>query len=119
VTIPAPAPASTAVDHGAASASTGTSSSAAPAQAPSEAHGQPVTAPVGLTVTVRPGDTLWDIAAEHLPPGATTTDVAAAWPDWYRENLAVVGGDPDLIRPGQQLDRPTADGSATPAGAGS
>ncbi len=76
-------------------------------------------APAGSTVTVRPGDTLWDIAADHLPPGATTTDVAAAWPDWYRANLAVVGGDPDLIRPGQQLDRPTTDGSATPAGAGS
>lgn len=55
------------------------------------------------TVTVRPGDTLWDLAAAHLPAGASDTDVAAAWPRWHAANLAVVGADPDLIHPGQVL----------------
>lgn len=67
-------------------------------------------------VTVRPGDTLWDIARHHLPPGATTADVAASWPDWYGANIAVVGSDPDLIHPGQRLVAPAATGDAPAPG---
>ncbi|WP_427923381.1 transglycosylase family protein [Streptomyces sp. cg40] len=44
--------------------------------------------------TVRKGDTLSGIAAEH---GTT-------WRKIYAANKAVIGGDPDLIVPGQQLD---------------
>jgi hypothetical protein len=39
------------------------------------------------------GDTLWGIAG-------------ADWPRWYAANRALVGPDPDLIRPGQRLAPP-------------
>lgn len=45
--------------------------------------------------TVVPGDTLSGIADEH--------DVAGGWPKLYADNRPVVGGDPDLIFPGQRL----------------
>ncbi len=57
-------------------------------------------------VVVRRGDTLWSIAARHLGEGATDAEVAAAWPRWYAANRAVVGPDPDLLRPGQVLHAP-------------
>jgi nucleoid-associated protein YgaU len=44
--------------------------------------------------TVRQGDTLSAIAAQH---GTT-------WREIYAANKSVIGGDPDLIVPGQQLD---------------
>jgi len=44
--------------------------------------------------TVRKGDTLSGIAAEH----------GTNWRKIYAANKAVIGGDPDLIVPGQQLD---------------
>jgi LysM repeat protein len=44
--------------------------------------------------TVREGDTLSGIAAEH---GTT-------WRKIYAANTSVIGGDPDLIVPGQRLD---------------
>ncbi|MEW2042281.1 LysM domain-containing protein, partial [Streptomyces sp. NPDC005534] len=44
--------------------------------------------------TVREGDTLSVIAARH---GTT-------WRKIYAANKAVIGGDPDLIVPGQRLD---------------
>lgn len=55
------------------------------------------------TVVVAHGDTLWGIAARHLPPGAGDARVAAAWPAWYAANAATIGPDPGLIRPGQVL----------------
>lgn len=58
-------------------------------------------------VTVRRGDSLWSLAARHLGPGATDRDIARAWPEWYRLNADVIGSDPDLIQPGQQLRIPT------------
>ncbi len=74
------------------------------------------TAPAGTTelaasgvVTVAPGDTLWDIAREHLPAAATPADIATAWPAWYAANDDVIGTDPDLILPGQRLAAPTGD----------
>jgi hypothetical protein len=54
-------------------------------------------------VIVRPGDSLWSIAAENLPSGATTAQIDAAWREWYRANRDVIGDDPNLIRPGQHL----------------
>lgn len=59
-------------------------------------------------VTVRPGDSLWRIAADHLPAGAPAAEVAAEWPRWYETNRDVVGADPHLIRPGQVLTVPAA-----------
>jgi len=55
---------------------------------------------------VRPGDSLWSIAASHIGPGATDAQIAAAWPRFYAANRAVVGPDPNLIYPGQRLTLP-------------
>ncbi|MGI5338375.1 transglycosylase family protein [Streptomyces sp. CA-181903] len=46
--------------------------------------------------TVRPGDNLSEIAEQHRVEGG--------WHRVYQDNKKVVGGDPDLIRPGQQLE---------------
>jgi resuscitation-promoting factor RpfA len=59
-------------------------------------------------VVVHRGDTLWDIAARHLGEHATDQDVAEEWPRWYAVNRDLIGGDPDLIRPGQRLVVPSA-----------
>lgn len=69
--------------------------------------GSPAAAPSADVVEVRPGDTLWSIAAEHLPDGADAGDVAAAWPTWYQANRDVIGDDPDRLQPGQRLQPPT------------
>ncbi|TXR58288.1 LysM peptidoglycan-binding domain-containing protein [Quadrisphaera setariae] len=57
-------------------------------------------------MVVRSGDTLWSIAARNLPAGSTRAAVAAAWPRWYAANRAVIGSDPDHLRPGQRLVAP-------------
>ena len=62
--------------------------------------------PTPETYVVRPGDTLWDIAATALPSTASASDIAAAWPHWWRLNRSVVGADPGLILPGQVLRVP-------------
>jgi nucleoid-associated protein YgaU len=59
-------------------------------------------------VVVRRGDTLWDVAARHLPAGATDAQIAVEWPRWYAANRDVVGPDPHLIRPGMRLVAPAA-----------
>jgi nucleoid-associated protein YgaU len=61
---------------------------------------------------VRSGDSLWTIAeaclaAEHGTP-PSVEQVAAAWPAWYAANAAVIGADPDVIRPGQHLVVPSS-----------
>jgi len=61
------------------------------------------------SVTVRRGETLWSIAARHLGPEATDAQVAAEWPRWYAANRRVIGDDPALIHPGQQLVAPIAE----------
>ena len=58
-------------------------------------------------VTVRRGDSLWSLVARHLGPRASDRQIAMAWPEWYAANVDVIGPDPDLIRPGQQLRIPT------------
>jgi LysM repeat protein len=62
--------------------------------------------PQGDHYRVRPGDSLWSIAAQHLPTSASQADVARAWPRWWRVNRDVVGSDPSIIRPGQVLRVP-------------
>ncbi|MGM7422444.1 LysM peptidoglycan-binding domain-containing protein [Cellulosimicrobium sp. ES-005] len=59
-------------------------------------------------VVVVRGDSLWSIAARHLPDGATDAQVADAVQRWYAANVEVVGDDPDLVRPGQVLVAPSA-----------
>ena len=69
----------------------------------------PGTAPAARvdTVVVEPGDTLWHIAQRALPIDAGAADIAAAWPEWYAANTALIGDDPDLLQPGQVLTAPT------------
>ncbi|MBO0594321.1 hypothetical protein I2485_07360 [Nesterenkonia sp. E16_7] len=57
-------------------------------------------------IVVRLGDSLWDIAAEHLGPDATDWEIAASWPEWYAENRDRIGADPGLILPGMILTVP-------------
>ncbi|TCC02040.1 LysM peptidoglycan-binding domain-containing protein [Kribbella soli] len=61
---------------------------------------------VPVRIVVRKGDSLWNIAARELGPGATADAIAARWPDWYAANRHVIGNDPDLILPGQVLRIP-------------
>lgn len=59
------------------------------------------------TVVVAVGDSLWRIAAVHLPerePSARR--IAGAWPRWYAANRAVIGVDPNHLSPGQVLAVP-------------
>ncbi|MGH3094838.1 MAG: LysM peptidoglycan-binding domain-containing protein [Streptosporangiales bacterium] len=58
------------------------------------------------TVRVRRGDTLWAIAAAHLPGTPDDAAIAANWPRWYAANRHVIGSDPNLILPGQRLRPP-------------
>jgi len=57
-------------------------------------------------VVVRPGDTLWAIARADLPPEADDTTVAARVRQIHFANRAVIGADPDLIRPDERLRMP-------------
>lgn len=56
-------------------------------------------APAVRSYRVVPGDCLWNIAAAHLGNGAR-------WPEIYNMNKAVVGGNPNLIFPGQLFQIP-------------
>lgn len=66
----------------------------------------PPTGAPGRTVVVRPGDTLWGLAAQRLPPPATDAEIAASWPGWFVANREVIGPDPHRILPGQRLTPP-------------
>ncbi|TDU02995.1 DNA-binding SARP family transcriptional activator [Streptomyces sp. 846.5] len=58
-------------------------------------------------VTVQQGDTLTGIAAEH--------HVSGGWESVYAANRQVIGADPDVIQPGEQLRLPGATAPAHPA----
>ncbi len=70
---------------------------------PGPAVGSPVVASV---VVVHRGDTLWAIAARHLGGRPSTAQIDASWRTWYAANRSVIGDDPNLILPGQQLHPP-------------
>jgi hypothetical protein len=57
-------------------------------------------------VVVRPGDTLWELARRDLPRAADDQAVAERVRVIHTVNRAVIGADPDLIRPGQRLRLP-------------
>jgi murein DD-endopeptidase MepM/ murein hydrolase activator NlpD len=67
-------------------------SAPAAAHAPSTAH---AAAAKSTSYVVKPGDSLSRIAAAHHVPGG--------WHRVYDDNRAVIGPNPDLIRPGQHL----------------
>lgn len=67
----------------------------------------PTTPTTADTVVVVAGDSLWAIAARHLPPESTDAQIAEAWPQWYDANTATIGADPGRILPGQVLAVPT------------
>ena len=60
-------------------------------------------------VRVRPGDSLWVIAARHLGADPPDAAVARAWPRWHQANRGLIGADPDLLVPGQLLHPPTTE----------
>jgi nucleoid-associated protein YgaU len=93
---PAPEPATAPADD------TAGDPAAGPASRPTAASIHEVPGPY----VVRRGDTLWAIAARHLPPTATVVDVDRSWREWWRANRGVIGSDPNLIRPGQELAQP-------------
>ena len=55
---------------------------------------------------VRPGDSLWELAARDLGRGADDAHIDDAWRGWYAANRRQIGDDPDLILPGQRLQAP-------------
>ena len=61
-------------------------------------------APPPAAITVRAGDSLWSIAASRLGPVADAADIDAAWRELYAANRDAIGSDPDLIRPGLDLE---------------
>jgi nucleoid-associated protein YgaU len=65
-------------------------------------------APDARRVVVRCGDSLWSLAAARLGDRSTDAAVAAWWPQWWAANRAVIGSDPDLLRPGLRLHVPPA-----------
>lgn len=60
--------------------------------------------PAATPITVRAGDSLWSIAAAGLGPGAGLGEIDAAWRELYAANRDLIGSDPDLIRPGLDLE---------------
>ncbi|MBR8643233.1 LysM peptidoglycan-binding domain-containing protein [Streptomyces tuirus] len=58
-----------------------------------------------VTYTVTKGDTLYRIADKY--------DVQGGWKQLYKDNRAVVGDDPRLIRPGLKLKVKTTEAAAT------
>ena len=60
----------------------------------------------GNTIIVRPGDTLWAIAAERLADDASDAAVEREWRRWYAANRSIIGADPNHILPGQRLTAP-------------
>ena len=57
-------------------------------------------------VTVRPGDSLWSLSSARLGPFASDVDIALDWPRIYQANRDTIGGNPNLLRPGQVLQLP-------------
>jgi hypothetical protein len=75
----------------------------APAVAPPLAPARPAALD---HLVVRPGDSLWTLAATRLGPHASADEIDRLWRRLYRLNRSALGPDPDLIRPGQQLRLP-------------
>jgi hypothetical protein len=57
-------------------------------------------------VVVRPGDSLWLISRNLLPPSASDSDICREVHRLYAVNRVAIGTDPDLIHPGTELITP-------------
>lgn len=57
-------------------------------------------------VVVAAGDTLWAIAARTLGPDADDAMIAEETRRWHQQNRDVIGADPDVLHPGQELVAP-------------
>jgi nucleoid-associated protein YgaU len=110
---------------GLALAGSGTAAPATGSTGPLPPHGSGATAsaglpvparPVGTTstgrpaasVVVRPGDSLWRLAAERAGARASPRQVADLVRWTHHRNRAVIGPDPDLLHPGQRLVLPAS-----------
>lgn len=60
----------------------------------------------GAIHVVARGESLWTITRAALAAGASDAEIADAWPLVYEANRNVIGADPGLIHPGQQLTIP-------------
>lgn len=76
-------------------------------RAAGSAHHVPPQPLQAATHTVRPGDSLWSIAATRLAPTAPPAAVDRTWRRLYALNRSHLGPDPDLIRPGVVLTLPS------------
>ena len=66
-------------------------------------------------LVVEPGDSLWSISEEHIGPGATPKQIAYEVERTFDLNRERIGGNPNLIFPGQEfvLLPPASDTAAT------
>ena len=58
------------------------------------------------SLVVRPGDSLWRLAADRAGPQASGGEIAALVQRFHHRNRRVIGPDPDLLHPGQRLTVP-------------
>lgn len=56
-----------------------------------------------LSYRVRPGDSLWIIAVKQLGSTASGAEVAKYVTELHQLNSTIIGANPDVIHPGQQL----------------
>ena len=78
----------------------------APEPVAPQAAPAPVRPPAGrptVTYEVRPGDTLWDLAAARLPAHSTAQRITRGWQEWYLANHQQIGPDPGLLLVGETL----------------
>src|ERR687890_1453914 len=66
-------------------------------------------------LVVEPGDSLWSISEEHIGPGATPKQIAYEVERTFDLNRERIGGNPNLIFPGQEFVSlpPASDTAAT------
>ena len=64
-------------------------------------------ASTATTYTVKPGDSLWRIAAGLLGADASDAAIGTTWPHLYAANRDAIGSDPALIHPGTVLTVPS------------
>lgn len=62
--------------------------------------------PEHRTYVVKADDNLWRIASQHLEPNSSNAAIAHAVAQWHEINRSVIGDNPHLIHPGQQLKEP-------------
>lgn len=80
-----------------------------PSSASSKTAGADSAPAMPLTVVVHQGDSLWSITDDLLGPGPSdASEIAVTWPLLHEANRDLIGPDPDLLIPGQQLSVPSA-----------